>query len=602
MTSFRLVVFLVVQFWSFVVFAQISQDCGNAIPICNNTPVNGGTSGFGIDDFDNAPTTGCLERTTSGAIESNSVWYRFRTNATGQLGFNIGFNSNEDWDFALYRSNDCSALGEPIRCNFFDNSDADTFVGVGEDPTGNAQNIQYEEWLQVQPGEDYYLLINNFSSSNSGFSIQFSGNIFVTNPYDALDCTIIDNLLGSPIAACENDFIELDATTSNAINYNWYRDIGTGFQQVMGENDPTLQADQSGMYRVEVIITSGVNIISDVQVVFSPVPDTFSLSHETICSETMVYDLSQKDAEALGGQDPNGYLVTYYHTLIDALDNTNALPRQYPVSVGSETIFARVSSLVNPSCFDAPEEFDLTVLETPALSFSDEAFICDGSTTSIEIGETTPNSNFTYTWNTGETTATLNVINEGEYTLTATNIQNGVVCEDSRTVRVIISQTPIISDIQIDDFQETNIVTILTATDGNYEYRLDDGPFQAENVFEAVVEGEHTVTVSDVNGCGSISESVVVMGYPKFFTPNGDDRNDLWQVAGIAALQEPVVSVYDRYGKLLKQMDKNSSGWDGTFNGMILPSTDYWFKLSYINTEGERTYAKYLKNHFSLRR
>ena len=159
-------------------FGQISQDCIDAIPICNNTPVNGGTDGFGIDDFNGLDMSGCLEKTLGGTIESNAAWYHFRTAASGQLGFNIGINAAEDWDFALYKTSVCSSLGDPIRCNFYDNQDQSTFVGVGEDPTGDLANIQFEEWLEVTPGEDYYLLINNFSNSNSGFSIQFSGNIW----------------------------------------------------------------------------------------------------------------------------------------------------------------------------------------------------------------------------------------------------------------------------------------------------------------------------------------------------------------------------------------------------------------------------------------
>ena len=100
-------------------FAQVSPDCTAAVPICNNTPINGGTNGYGSDDFNGAATSGCLERTLSGAIESNASWYRFRTNAAGQLGFNIGHDAAEDWDFALYLASDCNTLGDPIRCNFF---------------------------------------------------------------------------------------------------------------------------------------------------------------------------------------------------------------------------------------------------------------------------------------------------------------------------------------------------------------------------------------------------------------------------------------------------------------------------------------------------
>ena len=137
-----IILYIALLFGITSVFAQVSPDCVNAIPICNNTPVNGGTLGYGSDDFNGASTTGCLEQTLTGAIESNSAWYRFRTGASGQLGFNIGCDISEDWDFALYRTTDCNNLGEPIRCNFFDNQDENAFIGIGEDPSGNTQNVQ----------------------------------------------------------------------------------------------------------------------------------------------------------------------------------------------------------------------------------------------------------------------------------------------------------------------------------------------------------------------------------------------------------------------------------------------------------------------------
>ena len=213
-------------FWFLIILAtnslmsQVASDCINAVPICNNTPVNGGTQGYGVDDYNGASASGCLESPFNHpSIETNSAWYRFRTAASGQLGFNIGFDASEDWDFALYRAADCGSLGDPVRCNFFDNSDEEAFMGVGEDPNGNQTTVLYEDWINVMPSEDYYLMINNFSNTNSGFSIQFTGDIFVTNPYDALDCSIINNLLGPPLAACANESVILDATTNNALGY-----------------------------------------------------------------------------------------------------------------------------------------------------------------------------------------------------------------------------------------------------------------------------------------------------------------------------------------------------------------------------------------------
>ncbi|MEL6919008.1 MAG: T9SS type B sorting domain-containing protein, partial [Bacteroidota bacterium] len=121
-------------------------------------------------------------------------------------------------------------------------------------------------------------------------------------------------------------------------------------------------------------------------------------------------------------------------------------------------------------------------------------------------------------------------------------------------------------------------------------------------MFNDIVPGAHTVTVNDLNGCGSDTETITVVGFPKFFTPNGDGVNDEWQIDGITQLEAPVVLIYDRYGKFLKQLDQNSPGWDGTFNGRDLPSSDYWFKLSYIDSQGQHISAKFIDNHFSLRR
>lgn len=601
MRRYMIVLWAVLLWGVCTVSAQVSPDCTTAIPICNNTPINGGTTGFGIDDFNGSPQTGCLEQTTTGAIESNAAWYRFRTAASGQLGLNIGFDTSEDWDFALYRSNDCNNLGDPVRCNFFDNSDAMVFMGIGEDPTGDTGTVLYEDWLQVVPGEEYYLLINNFSNNNSGFSIQFSGNIFVTNPYDALDCSIITNLLGAPIAACDNENIILDATTPNAVQYDWFMDTGTGFLPISGAHNPTLQLTVSARYRVTVLTSDGDLILSDVQVVFSTTPTAFPVLDDIACSDMGIYDLSQKDNEALGNQDTNEFMVSYHRSQADAISGANSFPKSYSVSSGSETIYVRVASMAGPKCFDASRQFRLTVVKTPLLDFPYEVNLCEGDTMAT-IGETMPNPNYTYVWDSGETTANITVSEAGAYTLTATNPEAGLLCENTRSIVVVISERPEISDVLIEGLQNNNTVTIISDMEGDFEYQLDNGDFGPNNSFTDIVPGIHTVTIKDLNGCGTDTETIMVVGFHKFFTPNGDGINDKWQVTGISDLKEPVVFIYDRYGRLLKQLNQDSLGWDGRFEGRNLPASDYWFKLTYTDADGQNVTAKYLNNHFSLRR
>ena len=442
-------------------YAQVASDCGNAIAICNNTPVNGAINGFGKDDFNGAAVSGCLEQTLDGSIESNSAWYRFRTGASGQLGFNIGISMDEDWDFALYKTDDCHKLGEPVRCNFFDNQEANSFVGVGKDPTGRMDNVQYEDWLQVEAGENYYLFINNFSNSNSGFSVQFSGNIFVSHPNDALDCSLIDNLLGPPVSACEGNPVLLDATTSYATNYNWFTDTGSGFIPITGENDATLNVNASAQYRVEVLRPSG-SIISEVQVAFSEVPVAHPIGDKASCSGFDVVELSQIDAEVLGNQSSQKFVVSYHASLADATNGIHALANPHPTHLGTETIYVRVGPIDNPRCFDVSQSFRLINLKTPVLDFPQIAYLCEIDS-GIFLGPEHPHSGYTYEWDSGETTPNIEVTQAGQYTLTVTNTQSGLSCSDSRTVTVIASEPPTITDIEIEDLSNHNTITVLAA-------------------------------------------------------------------------------------------------------------------------------------------
>jgi gliding motility-associated-like protein len=207
-----------------------------------------------------------------------------------------------------------------------------------------------------------------------------------------------------------------------------------------------------------------------------------------------------------------------------------------------------------------------------------------------------------YQWSTGEQTSRINPSEPGLYTLTATREEDGVQCEVSQTVEVITSVPPAIGEIVIEGLQASNTVRVEPAVDGTFEYALNDSPYQNSPVFKGVPPGSHQLHMRDSRGCGSLIETITVVGYYTFFTPNGDGLQDLWQIWGLEQLANPVVYIFDRYGKLLKQMDNTSAGWDGTFNGRQLPATDYWFRLEYEDIGGQRITARYLQTHFSLKR
>ena len=192
--------------------------------------------------------------------------------------------------------------------------------------------------------------------------------------------------------------------------------------------------------------------------------------------------------------------------------------------------------------------------------------------------------------------------NSGRYFVLITNSFGQEVRDD---ILITYFGTPVLQEVIVrDDISDNNIVEIVVANpNGSYEYAINGGEFQDDPVFNNVPPGVNTVIINDKNGCG-ITEPIefLVVGYPKFFTPNADGIHDRWNVYGISTLIDPVVFIFDRYGKLLKQIDETTVGWDGTFNGRPMPSSDYWFRMDYSRDEDGIIVARSVRTHFTLKR
>ena len=145
---------------------------------------------------------------------------------------------------------------------------------------------------------------------------------------------------------------------------------------------------------------------------------------------------------------------------------------------------------------------------------------------------------------------------------------------------------------------DINSITINVSGPGDYEYSLDDATnfWQDSNIFDKVPAGIHEVFINDKNGCGVVSKVVAVVGIPKYFTPNNDSYNDLWGIKGMEKYPTAYVQIFDRYGKLIKYLNKNNPYWDGTFNGYQLPANDYWYIIKLEDGKPE------IRGHFTLKR
>jgi gliding motility-associated-like protein len=192
----------------------------------------------------------------------------------------------------------------------------------------------------------------------------------------------------------------------------------------------------------------------------------------------------------------------------------------------------------------------------------------------------------------------------GNYSVLVTNIATGCVSPQATSSVSTAVTVEDFSTYVTNTFVDNNTLTVLVSGGtGPYLFSIDGLPFQVSNVFTQLTPGIHIVKITDVNNCTDVSKAVMVLGYPNYFTPNGDGINDYWNIYYFDAQPNAKIYIYDRHGKLLKQLSPLSKGWDGTYNGNLMPSTDYWFLVEFkdFDENGVLVWQTF-KAHFSMRR
>ena len=185
----------------------------------------------------------------------------------------------------------------------------------------------------------------------------------------------------------------------------------------------------------------------------------------------------------------------------------------------------------------------------------------------------------------------------GTYFVVLENLEFG--CEFSIFTKVTPITPPTLFEIvpTSDLFSGTNSINIQVEGGSDYLFSVDDSVYSTTSQFNNLDPGEPMAYVTDTNNCTVLSKPFLVVDYPRFFTPNGDGINDIWNIVGLSEIEDAKILIYDRFGKLRYQFN-DKKGWNGTSNSQKLPPSDYWFTISYT-MNGER---KEFKNHFSLKR
>ena len=369
--------------------------------------------------------------------------------------------------------------------------------------------------------------------------------------------------------------------------------------------------------------TQCANGISNFDLLVNPEPTFETISNLSECDNNddlddangiiQTIDLDGKIPEILGkSQDPDDYNVSFHISQEGASSGNLPIVSPYTNTSATETMYIRIQNKAT-SCVNDDATFDVIVNTLPNFIVTSPQILCLNDTLK-NIAVENPLSIYTYVWrdaigNTIGEDDNLNVTSGGNYTVTATTT-NGTNC--SRTEKIAVNESNsanlLASLITILDEgntigSENNLAIMIDVLNndlgpGDYQFALrnDDEntttSFQDEPLFENLEGGIYTIIINDKNGCAPNAKlQVSVLQFPKFFTPNGDGKNDTWLIKGANKTFYPnsSINIFNRFGMLVAQIPIDGLGWNGSYNGKRLTSDDYSYTITLIPADISKT-------------
>ena len=401
---------------------------------------------------------------------------------------------------------------------------------------------------------------------------------------------------------CDNDtssinLTEINATllaeTDNVMVAYYASEADARNQDNVLDNSYTYLTNNDILFARVEFTTTGCFTVYEFNLQVNPLPVANQPTNLEACDDDfdgfLAFDLTQQTTQILGGQNPNAFTVSYYIDMVLAEEGVDPLETNYE-ALTNDIIYARVENNTT-GCYDITQ-FMILVHPRPVIDIGNQVICLDNLP--LVVSANTNIAGDTYLWSTNETIPEIEITEIGVYSVTVTSAEG---CETTNVFSVSESEAATIEITETVDFSDPNNITVTISGIGNYLYQLDNDPPQESNVFENVSLGYHTITIIDLNGCSEVSKEIVVIDAPKFFTPNDDSYFDTWHITGVETLTGTIVYIYDRYGKLLTTLDSDSKGWNGYYNGNLMPANDYWF----VADVKKGNIAFQVKGHFSLR-
>lgn len=281
------------------------------------------------------------------------------------------------------------------------------------------------------------------------------------------------------------------------------------------------------------------------------------------------FNLADKISEIAALLNINQNQVIYYKSFEDAQNNTNPLTGIFDNNEGLDKIFA--TSISSDSC-KTFVEIPLVENINPTINIENEYLKCKNNSIDISLNQDYNE----ILWSTGEINKkSIQLTLPGKYTVTVKND----FCSVTKEFEVKDYE-----DLKIDYKYDGQIVTFTVFNDLNTQFSLDGINWQNHSNF-TLDPGEYTFYFKSINGCIETLKIYLYKDLPNFITPNGDGKNDTWNLSYIKDLKQ--IKIFNRIGRIIFEADESKQPivWNGKYQLKQLPSDTYWYVIDLDNGE-----------------
>lgn len=599
---------------------QAQSDCIVSTPLCSDGQIVFNPQGVGNVNDLNSSNNGCLEQ-----LENNSAWYYFEINDQAPAGSELGFiirpdaSSGEDYDFALYGPNvTCGNLGTPIRCSYANSFCffcPQTGLGMGatdtsEDPTGDG----FVRTILVNPGEGYFLLVDNFGATGSGFSLDWTGDAA-----QYLNCDIVCELETSidPIGPfCQGTApinLNLNITTdlpdysiiweSSSIALSWFNSL------VIEDPELTIPPSFFGDLDFQVIISNPDGMCMDTAFLSITILEQPELN----TLDSINIDCNNSTGVTLASGLITNPSFNYSWTLDGVSQGSNI-----PLTVNNSGDYILTAS--NGICTAMDTAWvtrDEGILDA---DIQDLSVICESTDLGTVVINNVQGMNGPFNVSIDGATPvqqdTFQNLSQGDHTAIVTDANNCTfpinfsIEEYLETTLFVADDTTVLKDSPLNYMVQTNLLDMdIQSIDWYFNGSLVCMNCPSYN-FSAFEDGLLEIVLVNINGCDfrtsfflTVETIEINLFAPNVFSPNGDNINDVFTVQGgegIAGIDRMII--FNRWGDQVFSADnipinENSVGWNGTFRSQKSPSGVY---IYYIEVRQSNQQVVVLKGDVTL--